>query len=166
MSGNSKVCVDGENQFPERRSIKPDWHKAHARFIINLCMEKERGANNGNNNTAGIFSSSSYESLFSGGWKNNTSSPDVYVWRQRYLRSYNFTREEESSDERKKKGLHGVVLGKVQRWTNQMFECSSSTTKEEEKKKKSSCTVDGGIKFLLSFAATVDVRMIHSLGVL
>ncbi|CAI0429383.1 unnamed protein product [Linum tenue] len=115
MSCNSKFCVDDKNEFSQRRSIKPDWHKAHARFIINLCMEKERGANNGNNNTAGSFSSS-YESLFSCGWKNNTSSPDVYVWRQRYLRSYNFTREEESSDERKKKGLRGVVLGKVKRW--------------------------------------------------
>ncbi|CAL1380409.1 unnamed protein product [Linum trigynum] len=170
MSCNSKVCVDVENQFPQRRSVKPEWHKAHARFIINLCMEKERAANC-NNSVASSFSSSSYSSLraeaeegsiygswFTGGSKNNTSSPDAYVWRQRYLRSYTFTREEESSNERKKKGVHGVVLKRVKRWTNQMFEGSTTAT-EGKKKKKSSSTVDGCLKFLLSFVAQVDVHV-------
>ncbi|CAI0429381.1 unnamed protein product [Linum tenue] len=160
MSCNSKVCVDVENQFPQRRSVKPEWHKAHARFIINLCMEKERAANG--NNSAEAEEGSIYGSWFTGGSKNNTSSPDAYVWRQRYLRSYTFTREEESSNERKKKkGVHGVVLKKVKRWTNQMFEGSSTTTttKEGKKKKKSSSTVDGCLKFLLSFVAQVDVHV-------
>ena len=79
-------------------SAKPEWHsKELSRFQRNLTIEKERsehasslGYNNNNNGTVptkeGVVSSE------------HNRSPDAYLLRQRYLRSYTFTREDDETN--------------------------------------------------------------------
>ncbi|CAN0864402.1 hypothetical protein LINGRAHAP2_LOCUS8946 [Linum grandiflorum] len=123
MSGNATICVDVavvDQMMTRRRSAKPEWHNSQAKFIINLCnIEKQRQQLAASNV---IFSSSHfvYEEKKGFGSRNDTSSPDSYVWRQRFLRSYTFTREEDYLEKKKKMvvGLFTRVLKNMERWIN------------------------------------------------
>ncbi|KAJ9170805.1 hypothetical protein P3X46_018881 [Hevea brasiliensis] len=149
MSCSSLSCVKAEN--PVRiLSAKPEWHKAQARFMRSLCMEKE-----GKKRATCAYSASPFgyyrmsmegdHKVFSFGSDiTDTGSPDSYVFRQRYLRSYQLTREEENSKTKdKKKKKRGESTGKSK--SNKLATTSRSC-------------VETCFKFLFCFVAKVDVH--------
>ncbi|CAN1814845.1 hypothetical protein LINPERHAP1_LOCUS27245 [Linum perenne] len=104
------------NQFTITRSAKPDWQKSEAKFLMNLIAKEQEASNCTDvTNDAMIFCEEDGEF----GSRNETSSPDTYVWRQMYLRSYTFTREEDHEEEEKKMvvlELFRSVSKSVKRW--------------------------------------------------
>ncbi|CAN1814844.1 hypothetical protein LINPERHAP1_LOCUS27244 [Linum perenne] len=157
LSCNSKVCVDVAiapeiNQVTRRRYAKPEWHKSQAKFIINLCIEKQRRqqqqqATSSKGNNIVIFDEEGgFESRF--GSRNATSSPDSYVWRQRFLRSYTFTRKEDSR-KTKRKMVVGLLPNVLKRMWIKKVNVVNGIHKEG--KKICGCCVHGCLRFLLCF---------------
>ncbi|KAF9678386.1 hypothetical protein SADUNF_Sadunf07G0029600 [Salix dunnii] len=107
MSSHALTSASAEKSSSRILSAKPEWDKLQARFLQSLRIEKEREGISAKP-TDHIASSLSFQHLgyqkvteeggkiFSFG-SDLTGSPDNYVCRQRYLRSYVFTRDEEGS---------------------------------------------------------------------
>ncbi|KAJ6378700.1 hypothetical protein OIU78_028845 [Salix suchowensis] len=104
---SSHALTSAEKSSSRILSAKPEWDKSQARFVQRFSVAKE-GDGISAKPTDHIASSLSFQNfgyqkvteeggkIFSFG-SDSTGSPDNYVCRQRYLRSYVFTREEEGS---------------------------------------------------------------------
>ncbi|KAB5547705.1 hypothetical protein DKX38_011111 [Salix brachista] len=103
---SSHALTSAEKSSSRILSAKPEWDKSQARFLQSFSVAKGDGISA--KPTDHIASSLSfqhfgYQKVTEEGGKiypfgsDSTGSPDNYVCRQRYLRSYVFTREEEGS---------------------------------------------------------------------
>ncbi|KDP31823.1 hypothetical protein JCGZ_12284 [Jatropha curcas] len=141
MSCSSLGCVKAENPV-KILSAKPEWHKSQATFIRNLCMEKEKERRV--NNISSTDHNYKIRFCFGSDICAN-GSPDNFVFRQRYLRSYQLTRD----DQLKKK----TVKEKMKRW----FVEKKGKSKLLRSYNSGSCA-ETCLKFLLCFVAKVDVK--------
>ncbi|KAL9341009.1 hypothetical protein Peur_067228 [Populus x canadensis] len=138
-------------------SAKPEWDKLQARFMQSLSIEKER-----ERSTAiptHIASSLSFHpfgyhkvtevggEIFSFG-SDIAGSPDNYVCRQRYLRSYVFKREEESNKS---------VVQKVKRFFKDKKK-GEGKARGKSGNTNSCSFYDTCLKFLLCSIVKVDVQ--------
>lgn len=156
MSCSSLSCVKAENTV-RILSAKPEWHKAQARFMRSLCMENE-GKKSSSASPFGYYrvSMEGDHKIFSFGSDITAAgSPDIFVFRQRYLRSYQLTREEDNSK---------TISDRMKRWLEEKKKKKKKreavTGKSKSNKLKStsrSCT-ETCFKFLFCFVAKVDVH--------
>ncbi|CAK7339492.1 unnamed protein product [Dovyalis caffra] len=163
VSCHSLTRASTENQS-RIRSAKPEWDKLQARFIKSFNMEKEE--EDSITTPTRIASSLSFpafgyskvtkegDKIYSFG-SDITGSPDIFVCRQRYLRSYVFTREEEnnkSNNDNTKGGLE-----KIKRWFEVKKKGKGKAKGKPEITNPCSCS-DTCLKFLLRYIPKADVQ--------